>query len=156
MASVSSVNPGLSDLLQTLASIDSPVVSSPAAITALEKASPTDIVQLSEAAIQLEGLDEMFGIQNGAQNGLGPTNLEDLMNAAVGASIASPAPAVATAATTAAGSSDPSPLSTTSSTPSLADQLADYQLASQTSEVQALFDPGASGGLSNPLLNLIA
>jgi hypothetical protein len=51
MASVSSVIPGLSDLLQTLVNIDSPMVSSPAAITVLEKASPTDIVQLREAAV---------------------------------------------------------------------------------------------------------
>ena len=144
MASVSSINPGLSDLLQSLANIDSPVVSSPAAITALEKVSPTDLVQLSEAAVQLKGLNEMFGIQNGIQNGSGATNLENLLNGAVSASVTSPGEANAPAS------------SMTSSTPSLADQLAGYRLTSQISEVQTLFDPGAAGGFSNSLLNLIA
>jgi hypothetical protein len=155
MASVASINPGLSDLLQSLANIDSPVVSSPGAVSALEKASPTDLVQLSEAAMQLEGLDEMFGIQNGIQNGIpngsGATNLENLLNGAVDASLASPAAAVASSGGVAAPAS-----STASSAPSFADQLASYQLAAQTSEVQTLFNPGAAGGLSDSLLNLIA
>jgi hypothetical protein len=126
-------------------------VSSPAAVSALEKASPTDLVQLSEAAMQLEGLNEMFGIQNGIPNGSGATNLENLLNGAVGASLTLPA---TTAAATAAAAAPAS--STTSSAPSLADQLAGFQLASQTSEVQTLFDPGGTGGLSNSFLNLIA
>ncbi len=162
MASVSSINPGLADLLQTLANIQSPVVSSPAAVSALEKASPTDLVQLSEAALQLEGLDEMFGFQNGIQsgipNGSGATNLEDLLNGAVGASLGSPgadAPSLAAAAA-ATGSASAPASSSTSSTASPADQLASYQLAAQTSEVQTLFYPGAAGGFSDSLLNLIA
>jgi hypothetical protein len=154
VASVASINPGLSDLLQTLANINSPVVSSPAAVSALEKASPTDLVQLSEAAQQLQGLDEMFGIENGIQNGSGVTNLDNLLNNAVGASVASPGSALGSTSTAAATAGSAS--STTSSTPSLADQLASYQLASQTSEVQTLLDPGAAGGASDSLLNLIA
>jgi hypothetical protein len=154
MASVASINPGLSDLLQTLANIDSPVVSSPAAVSALEKASPTDLVQLSEAAMQLQGLDAMFGIQNGS----GATNLEDLLNGAVGASLTSPAsvPAATAAAAASAGSANGASSSTTPATASLADQFASYQLAAQTSEVQTLFDPGSAGGPSDSLLNLIA
>jgi hypothetical protein len=133
-------------------------VSSPAAVSALEKASPTDLVQLSEAALQLEGLDEMFGIQNGIQNGSGATNVEDLLNGAVGASVTSPDAAVMSfgAAASSGGWPNAPASSTTSSTASLTDQLAGYQLASQTSEVQTLFDPGAAGGVSDPLLNLIA
>lgn len=94
MASVSATNPGVADLLQTLSNIDSPVVSSPAAIAALEKAPPTDIVQLSEAAMQLEGLDAMFGIQNGSNatgsEATNATNIEDLLNGAVAAAATSP------------------------------------------------------------------
>jgi hypothetical protein len=167
MASVSSVNPGLSDLLQNLANLDSPVVSSPAAVAALEKAPPADIVQLSEAAMQLEGLDEMFGIQNGGQSDSGATSLENLLNAAVGASVTSPGaaislpgPAAASSGAATTGAATAPASSTTSSTPSsttsLANQLSNYQLASQTSEVQTLFDPGATGGPSDSLLSLIA
>jgi hypothetical protein len=162
MASVASINPGLADLLQTLANIDSPVVSSPAAVSALEKASPTDLVQLSEAAMQLQGLDAMFGIQNGLQSGTqdgsGATNLEDLLNGAVAASVASPVSTVASTAAAGAssGSANGSSSSITPATASLADQLASYQLSAQTSEVQTLLDPGAASGSSDSLLNLIA
>ena len=64
MGSVSSANPGLQNLLQTLSNLNSPVLSSPAVTSALQTASPADIVQLSEAATQLEGVDAMFGISN--------------------------------------------------------------------------------------------
>jgi hypothetical protein len=146
MASVSATNPGMADLLQTLSNIDSPVMSSPAAIAALEKAPPTDIVQLSEAAMQLEGLDAMFGIQDGSNaTGSSATNIQDLLNGAVGAAATSPG-AAANALVS----------STASSTASPADQLANYQLASQETETQTLFDPGTTGGLSNSLLDMIA
>jgi hypothetical protein len=62
MSSVSSVNPGVANLLRTLSNIDSPLLSSPAAVSALENAPPGDIVKLSAAATQLEGVDAMFGI----------------------------------------------------------------------------------------------
>ena len=55
------VNPGLANLLQNLASVGSPLLSSPQAMAALQQASPADIVQLSAQAIQLEGLDALFG-----------------------------------------------------------------------------------------------
>ncbi len=65
MGSVSSsLNPGLADLFQTLSNIDSPLLPSPAVTSALENASPTDIVQLSLAADQLQNVDAMFGMPN--------------------------------------------------------------------------------------------
>ena len=57
----SSLNPGVADLLQTLTNVKSPVVNSPAAVSALEKAPASDIVQLSEEALQLQGVDALFG-----------------------------------------------------------------------------------------------
>jgi hypothetical protein len=62
MGSISSTNPGLTDLLQTLSSADPSLLSSPSVTSALENASPSDIVQLSDAAIQLQSVDAMFGM----------------------------------------------------------------------------------------------
>jgi len=73
MGSVSSTNPGLTNLLQTLSNLNSPVLSSPAVTSALKKASPVDIVQLSVAANQLQSVDAMFGLSNGAP-GSGSSN----------------------------------------------------------------------------------
>ena len=63
MGSVSSsLNPGVADLLQTLANVNSPVLSSPAVVSALEKAPASDIVQLSAEATQLQNMDALFGL----------------------------------------------------------------------------------------------
>ena len=64
MGSVSSANAGVTDVLQMLSNLNSPVLSSPAVTSALEKAPTADIVQLSMAATQLENVDAMFGISN--------------------------------------------------------------------------------------------
>ncbi len=61
MGAISSTNPGLTDLLQTLSNVDPTVLSSPAVTSALENASPSDIVQLSDAAVQLQNVEAMFG-----------------------------------------------------------------------------------------------
>ena len=66
MGSVSSVNQGVADLLQTLSSLNLPVLSSPGVTSALEKAPTADIVQLSMAANELENVDAMFGISDGS------------------------------------------------------------------------------------------
>jgi hypothetical protein len=87
MGSVSSVNPGVADLLQTLSSLNSPVLSSPAVTSALEKAPATDIVQLSMAATQLANVDAMFGISDGSTSGASSpfANLGDLLGGSSGA-----------------------------------------------------------------------
>jgi hypothetical protein len=69
----SSLNPGVANLLQTLTSVSSPVVNSPAVVSALEKAPVSDIVQLSEEAIQLQGVDALFGSATTT-----PSNIETL------------------------------------------------------------------------------
>ena len=61
MGTTSSVNLGVANLLQDLTNVGSPLASSPTAVAALEKASPSDIVQLSAEASQLQGLDVLFG-----------------------------------------------------------------------------------------------
>jgi len=137
MGSVSSTNPGLENLLQALSNLNSPVLSSPATLSALEKAPTADIVQLSVAATQLEGVDEMFGIP--AASNTGPssilTNLEDLATGSTG---------TAAAATAANGQSAASP----------AEQLDNYQTALQAAETQSLFGTGTTSALSNSLFDL--
>jgi hypothetical protein len=133
MGSVSSTNPAVANLLQILTSVNSPVMSSPAAVGALQKAPATDIAQLSVSAMELQSMDEMFGISNGPnpENSV-LANLGYLANESA-----------ATAAS-----------STASPTTTLANQLANYQGASQLSETQALFDTGETGS-SDSSLNVI-
>lgn len=61
MGTTSSINPGIANLLQTLSNVDGPVASSPGLVAALEKAPPSDIVQLSVAATQLQTVSSLFG-----------------------------------------------------------------------------------------------
>src|SRR5579863_5456110 len=61
------LNPGVANLLNTLSNAQSPITSSPTLVSALEKAPPSDIVQLSEAATQLQNVNALFG-------GAGSTN----------------------------------------------------------------------------------
>lgn len=71
MGSVSSTSPDLSNLLQTL-SAESPVLSSvlstPNVQSALEKASPGDLVELSDQALQLQQVGLLFGSPDGTQS----------------------------------------------------------------------------------------
>jgi hypothetical protein len=60
MSAVSSTSTAISNLLQTLSGLNSPVLSSPSVQTALESAPPQDIVQISDAAIQLQNTTELF------------------------------------------------------------------------------------------------
>lgn len=89
MGSISSVNPGVADLIQTLTSVSSPVMSSPTVVSALESAPTADIVQLSSSANQLEGIDAMFGISTSATSNLSSDLLADLDASATGSSTAS-------------------------------------------------------------------
>jgi hypothetical protein len=129
----------VANLLQLLSNVNSPIASSPAAASALENAPPTDIAQLSVEALQLQGMDEMFGITNGSAN----------PNSTLATLLAAPEASAATEASSAATGSSATP--TASSTTSLADQLANAQL----SEVEGLFGTGTTGNSSNSLLNLI-
>ena len=74
MGSVASISPGLADLFQTLSNVDSPVLSSPGVVSALEQASPTDVAEISMEATQLESVDEMFGMPNSSSSSSDSTN----------------------------------------------------------------------------------
>jgi len=127
MGSVSSVNPGLTNLLQMLSTVNSPVLSSSAVVSALEKAPAADIVQLSDSASELQSMEELFGTSTGTAS----SSSDDLSG--ILASLETPGTATA-------GSS-----AATTSTP--ADQLANYQAAQQGAETSALLGAGSSGGL---------
>jgi hypothetical protein len=146
MASAS-INPGVSNLLQTLSNFNSPVLSSPAVVSALEKASPSDIVQLSAEATQLEGVDAMFGIGAAGSSDSG-TDLSSAL-----ASLEDPTTASGNS-TTSAPSSSTSSSTAASLTTSLAAQLANYQAAVQSDETQALLGGGTNSSLTGSLFDL--
>lgn len=121
MSSVSSVNPGVADVLQTLSNLDSPIASSQSVVSALEKASPADIVQLSNAATQLQNVDVLFGVPAPTSTSSTENNLlESLLSGGTGAS---------------ASSSTTTPATSTEST---AQQLLSAQASQQTSEIDDL------------------
>ena len=86
MGSVSSVNPGVADLLQTLSSLNLPLLSSSAVTSALQKAPTADIVLLSAAANELENVDAIFGISGGSNTGANSSlaNLDALLGGSAG------------------------------------------------------------------------
>jgi hypothetical protein len=139
MSSISSTNPGISNLLQTLSNINSPVLSSPSVLSALQKASPSDVVKLSTAALQLENVNALFGVSNQSSS-----SSTSALNSLLASLEAPPTPAAAnTTAPTAA-----------SSTASPAEQAASYQASVQQSETQVLLGlgpTGASGSLFDML-----
>ena len=71
MGSVSSTSSNLSNLLQTLSAASpelSSMLSGPQMQTALAKASPGDLVQLSDQALELQQVGSMFGSLDGTQS----------------------------------------------------------------------------------------
>jgi len=144
MGSVSSVSPGITDLLQTFSNVEPSVLSSPGVVAALEKAPAADVVQLSLAATQLEGIDAMFGLSNGSSSG-SSSDMTSLL--------ASLEPAITGSAAPATANSGSSPAASASSTATTADQIASARTFLQTEETAALFGTGSAGSLSNSLFN---
>jgi hypothetical protein len=75
MGSVGAVNPGVGDLLQALYNNNSslsPVLSSSAVESAIQTASPADLVQLSAQALQLQQTGDLFGAYDPASQISGP------------------------------------------------------------------------------------
>jgi hypothetical protein len=143
MGSVSTINPGVENLLQTLTNLGSPVVSSPAEVSALEKAPASDIVQLSMEATQLEGVEAMFGMPSSPVDMNSATNLEELLTGSAGTST-TPQTEANTLLTSAA---------LTNASP--ADQLAVNQANLQASEAQGLLGTGTTDGLTNSLFDVM-
>jgi hypothetical protein len=61
VSSISSTSPVITNLLQTLSNAGSTLAQTPAVLSALEKASPTDIAELSESADRLAEESAIFG-----------------------------------------------------------------------------------------------
>jgi hypothetical protein len=149
MGTVPSVNPGVTHLLQLLSDAGSPALSSALSSTsiqsALQAASPADIVQLSDQAVQLQVANDLFASADPSQtdglfSALSPSNsnltFENLLNNLYSPSSATPAPAA---------------------TPtSEASQIATYQSQLQTEQLQALFGVDPNAGTSGTLLNVVA
>ena len=145
MGSVSSLSPGVADLFQTLSNMSSSPLSSVVTKSLLQKASQTDIVQLSMAAIQLQGMNELFGASNSSSSS--PANslnsfLEniqaDLTAAASGATPSATGASSASAASTAAAATS---------------QLANDQTAVQGAMMAELLNAGSSSSLSGNSLD---
>jgi hypothetical protein len=117
----SSSNSDLTDLMQTLTNENSPLastLSSPIVQAALEKAPVSDIVEISDQAMELQATDALFGISNTTSS---PT--DNLFSALAEAGSGTTSPAT--------GSSlDPGS--------SIADQLAAYQGNMRAQEAQTL------------------
>lgn len=137
-SSTTSNNNGLSDLLQTLTQENSPLASTlsqPNVEKALENAPASDIVQISEQAMQLQATDTLFGISEPSSS-----SSDSLFSA------------LASADSSSTGSAS----SSSGSGSSLADQLAAYQSNMQIQDTQALFgltptDNNTPGSLLNVL-----
>jgi hypothetical protein len=133
MGSVAATSNGLSDLLQTLTNENSPLlstVSSPAIQAALENAPASDIVQISNQAMQLQQAEAIFGTSSTASS---PT---DSLFAAL-----------APAGSSATSSASASPL---------VNQLAAYEGNAQTQETQTLLGIAPAATTPNSLYDVFA
>jgi hypothetical protein len=135
MGTVSSSNPGLANLLQTLANLDSPLLSSPSAVSAIEDSSPADIVNLSAQATQLQEVQAIFGSPE--------TTPSDLINGT------NTFTALEDALTT------PTLSGLSAATPIPTSQLPAYQSSVQAAEADALLNPGSSAGSASSLFSLL-
>ena len=136
MGAVSSTNPGLANLLQTLSNVDSPLLSSQSTLTAIENSSPADIVKLSEAATQLQEVGAIFG--DGSQS---QTTPESLFNG-------SSTFAALENALTSSTSNTTNPAIPTS-------QLPAYESSLQSAVADALLDPGPTSSSTSSLFSVL-
>jgi hypothetical protein len=126
VSSVSSVNPGVADVLQALSSVNSPILNSQSTIKALQSAPVADIVQLSAEATQLQGMDTLFGLNSASTSTSTMTSLLQ---------------ALEDIGTTSTGSSS---TSSTLANLSPADQAASAEAAIQSQLTQGLFGTGTA------------
>jgi hypothetical protein len=141
MGSVSSsLNPGVADLLQTLTNVNSPILNSQAAVSALEKAPAADIVQLSAETTQLQGVDALFGLS--APSTSSASSVDTLFGI----------PTTSTAAST----TNPilQAMENAGATISPTEQAASQEAATQAALAQGLFGTGVNNSLGT-LINTI-
>lgn len=154
MGSVASTNAGLTDLLQNLTSSSSPLASefsSPTMQSALESAPPGDIVQLSNEAIQLQEVGTLFGDPTQTSSSIDPSSI---LAALYPSSSTTASTLVVPPASTAATSSTSSTSAASTSSTSLASEMASYQSALQTNQMDALFGITPTT-TSNSLFNIV-
>ncbi|MGD0773542.1 MAG: hypothetical protein ABSC05_12040 [Candidatus Solibacter sp.] len=149
---------GTANLIQLLSSSGSPLraagQSASQIQSELQNASPTDIVELSEQALQLQVADGVFGNADTAQTDgfFGASSLAS-SSATLDSILASVSGASASTTASGSGSSQPSAASgTTSSVPS---QMALYQSELQSETAQALLGIGSTAGVSGTSLNVL-
>jgi hypothetical protein len=147
MSTIASVNPGVADLLNILSNAGAPSLSSALSTakiqSALQAASPADIAQLSDQAVQLQVANDLFASADPSQtdglfSALSPPNsnvtFENLLTNLYSPPSATPA----------------------APAPSEASQIATYQSQLQTEQLQALFGVDTNAGTSGALLNVVA
>jgi hypothetical protein len=159
MGSVSSsLNPGVADLLQTLTNVNSPVLNSKSVVSALEKAPPSDIVQLSAEATQLQSVDALFGISassssstSGALFGIPTTSTSSSSSVSNVDTLFG----IPTSSTSNSGSDSVlQALENAGATVSPTDQAANDQVVNQAILAQGLFGTGTNNSLGT-LLNTL-
>jgi hypothetical protein len=149
---------GMADVIQFLSNSGSPLLSaglsSSQVQSILQNASPSDVVQLSDQAMQLQEMDNLFGSPDASQTaGLfsspSPTSssstLDNILASLTGSSTA------ATPSSSAGSASSASD----SSTSSLATQMASYQSELQTEALQAMFGTDPNSGTSGTSLDVL-
>jgi len=172
-------NPGISNLAQILSnagsSLASAAITSPTVQADLQNAPTSDLVQLSEQAVQLQQAEVLFGggsVSSGAglfssfsTAGLSTppiSSLSDLVtpSTSLDSLVSSLGPSSAnwlSASSNASSStSGPSQTGSNSSSTSPADQLASYQADLLAQQTQALFGSGWPAGSTAKILNLLA
>ena len=157
-AVAASNNPGMTYLTQLLASSGSPLfssgLSSSQVQSVLQDASPGDIVQLSDQALQLQSIDILFGSPDTSTTAGLFSTASPPSSSAILDNILATLPGAAGSATSNASGSSPQPASSPA-TPSLADQMASYQSQLQTEELQAMFGTGSTAGVSGTSLSVL-
>ena len=142
MGSVSSVNPGVANLLQTLSNDGDTELSSPNVTSALQSAPVSDIVQLSLEATELANVGGLFGLP------ISPPATPSLLSCL--ANITANALAAGTTSSTVATSSSlaTSSASATAATAASANQSTNEQELRQQEETQGLFGTAAGSVLN--------
>jgi len=139
MGSINSTSPNLSNLLQTLQA-ESPELSSILSTSqmesALAKASPGDLVQLSDQALQLQQVGLMFGNPDGTQSG-GFNSAADSLFSILSPASSNPSPDPMMQALESSLGIGGSNRATSGSTP--ANQIASNARTFQAQELDALF-----------------
>ena len=158
MSSVASVNnPGMTYLARLLSSTSSPLLSSEMSSSqvqsVLQGSSPSDLVKLSDQALQLQNMDTLFGRPDTSETaGLYSAPSSSSSSAILQIIFATLSAASGSTTSNASGGSlQPSSGTATSS---LASEIASYQSQLQTESIQALFGTGSTTGVSGTTLNV--